>query len=69
MLAIVGAVVVIACNILCKVGYWVTREYYVNDAGVQQDVLARSNIYDTVKRWERTSERSHKGCIRKVSLG
>ena len=29
-------------NLLAKVGYKVTREYYVNDAGVQVEVLARS---------------------------
>jgi arginyl-tRNA synthetase len=29
-------------NLLAKVGYDVTREYYVNDAGAQVDVLARS---------------------------
>ena len=28
--------------LLAKVGYAVTREYYINDAGVQVDVLARS---------------------------
>lgn len=32
------------CNLLAKVGYKVTREYYVNDAGVQVDVLARSTF-------------------------
>jgi arginyl-tRNA synthetase len=30
------------CNLLQFVGYEVTREYYVNDAGAQIDVLARS---------------------------
>jgi arginyl-tRNA synthetase len=30
------------CNLLAFVGYDVTREYYVNDAGGQVDVLARS---------------------------
>jgi arginyl-tRNA synthetase len=30
------------CNLLQFVGYEVTREYYVNDAGTQIDVLARS---------------------------
>lgn len=30
------------CSLLEKVGYAVTREYYVNDAGAQVDVLARS---------------------------
>ncbi len=29
-------------SLLVKVGYEVTREYYINDAGVQVDVLARS---------------------------
>ncbi len=29
-------------SVLAKVGYDVTREYYINDAGVQVDVLARS---------------------------
>ena len=29
-------------NLLVKAGYGVTREYYVNDAGAQVDVLARS---------------------------
>lgn len=32
------------CNLLEAVGYQVTREYYVNDAGVQIDKLARSII-------------------------
>ena len=30
------------CSLLRKAGYDVTREYYVNDAGAQVDVLARS---------------------------
>ncbi|MBC8051387.1 MAG: arginine--tRNA ligase [Chitinophagales bacterium] len=30
------------CNLLAFAGYDVTREYYVNDAGAQVDVLARS---------------------------
>ncbi|MGE0565578.1 MAG: arginine--tRNA ligase [Pseudolabrys sp.] len=30
------------CNLLAYSGYAVTREYYVNDAGAQVDVLARS---------------------------
>jgi arginyl-tRNA synthetase len=30
------------CNLMAFVGYKVTREYYVNDAGGQVDVLARS---------------------------
>jgi arginyl-tRNA synthetase len=30
------------CNLLAFVGYDVTREYYVNDAGAQVDTLARS---------------------------
>lgn len=30
------------CNLLQKVGYKVTREYYFNDAGTQVDVLART---------------------------
>ena len=30
------------CNLLAFAGYAVTREYYVNDAGAQVDVLARS---------------------------
>ena len=29
-------------NLLAKMGYAVTREYYINDAGAQVDVLARS---------------------------
>lgn len=38
-----GAVVGDAlCNLLQKVGYKVTREYYFNDAGTQVDVLART---------------------------
>ena len=38
-----GAVVGDAlANLLAKVGYRVTREYYINDAGAQVDVLARS---------------------------
>jgi arginyl-tRNA synthetase len=30
------------CSLLQKAGYAVTREYYINDAGAQVDVLARS---------------------------
>ncbi|MEN3973656.1 arginine--tRNA ligase [Emcibacter sp. SYSU 3D8] len=30
------------CSLLDKAGYEVTREYYINDAGAQVDVLARS---------------------------
>jgi len=30
------------CNVLAFVGYDVTREYYVNDAGAQVEILARS---------------------------
>jgi arginyl-tRNA synthetase len=30
------------CSLLAKAGYDVTREYYINDAGAQVDVLARS---------------------------
>lgn len=30
------------CSLLARAGYAVTREYYVNDAGAQVDVLARS---------------------------
>jgi arginyl-tRNA synthetase len=30
------------CSLLAKAGYAVTREYYINDAGAQVDVLARS---------------------------
>ena len=37
--AVVGDVL---ANLLAKVGYDVTREYYINDAGSQVDVLARS---------------------------
>ena len=37
--AVVGDAV---ASLLAKVGYAVTREYYVNDAGVQVDLLARS---------------------------
>ena len=41
-----GAVVGDAlANLLAKAGYAVTREYYVNDAGVQVDLLARSLHY------------------------
>ena len=29
-------------NLLAKMGFAVTREYYVNDGGAQVDVLARS---------------------------
>ncbi len=32
----------VLCNLLAKVGYDVTREYYINDAGSQIDVLAES---------------------------
>ena len=37
--AVVGDVL---ASLLAKVGYAVTREYYINDAGVQVDLLARS---------------------------
>src|SRR5262249_16812480 len=37
--AVVGDV---QASLLQKIGYAVTREYYVNDAGAQVDVLARS---------------------------
>lgn len=37
--AVIGDVL---ASLLSKVGYEVTREYYVNDAGAQVDVLARS---------------------------
>jgi arginyl-tRNA synthetase len=37
--AVVGDVL---ARLLAKVGYGVTREYYINDAGAQVDVLARS---------------------------
>ena len=37
--AVIGDVL---ASLLAKVGYDVTREYYINDAGVQVDVLARS---------------------------
>jgi len=37
--AVVGDVL---ANLLTKAGYDVTREYYVNDAGAQVDILARS---------------------------
>src|SRR5579872_4583036 len=30
------------CNLLLKAGFDVCREYYINDAGVQVDILARS---------------------------
>ena len=35
-------------------GYDVTREYYVNDAGAQVDVLARSASCAIARRWART---------------
>ena len=31
-------------SLLTEVGYTVTREYYINDAGSQVDVLARSAL-------------------------
>ena len=37
--AVVGDVM---ANLLAKLGYAVTREYYINDAGIQVDQLARS---------------------------
>ena len=32
----------VLCNLMAKVGYDVTREYYINDAGSQVDILAQS---------------------------
>ena len=32
------------CNLMAKAGYDVTREYYLNDAGTQVDVLARTTF-------------------------
>ena len=40
-------------NLLCKVGYQVQREYYVNDAGRQMDIL-------TVSTWLRALQQSNK---------
>ncbi len=46
-------------ELLSVAGYWVTREYYINDAGAQVDVLARS-VYScvTAKHLERTLVKS-----------
>ena len=51
------------CSLLDFAGYDVTREYYINDAGAQVDVLARSAFCATARRSARTSARFRKGCI------
>ena len=51
-----GAVVGDAlASLLEWAGHRVTREYYVNDAGGQVDVLARSRTCATARRWARIS--------------
>jgi hypothetical protein len=44
-------------------GYDVTKEYYVNDAGSQIEVLANSAFCAIAKRWAKTSARSRRGFI------
>ncbi len=51
-------------NLLAFAGYDVTREYYINDAGGQVDVLARRRSCATARRWARTSAPFRKACIR-----
>lgn len=60
-----GAVVGDAlASLLEFAGHDVIREYYVNDAGGQVDVLARSAHPATARRWAKTSARSPKASIR-----
>ena len=59
-----GAVVGDAlASLLAKVGYAVTREYYINDAGAQVDTLARSTHLRYREAWARTSVKSPRGTI------
>jgi len=51
------------CSLLQFSGYDVTREYYVNDAGAQVDVLARSPSCATARRSARISAKFRKGFI------
>ena len=50
-------------RLLAKAGYDVTREYYFNDAGTQVDVLARTTICVTARRWGKISATFRKGFI------
>ena len=38
-------------RLLERAGYAVTREYYINDAGAQVDVLARSALLGCARHW------------------
>jgi arginyl-tRNA synthetase len=59
-----GAVVGDAlASLLEYAGHKVIREYYVNDAGAQVQVLARSAHSVTARRWARMSARSPRGSI------
>jgi arginyl-tRNA synthetase len=64
-----GAVVGDAlANLMAFAGYHVTKEYYINDAGSQIDVLARRSFCDTARRSARTSARSRPGFIPAITL-
>ena len=51
------------CGLLQIAGYDVTREYYINDAGAQVDVLARSAFLRYREALSRASAKFRKGCI------
>ena len=53
-------------NLLAFAGYDVTREYYINDAGAQVDVLARSTFLRYREALARTSATSRRGSIRGI---
>ena len=51
-------------SLLAKAGYGVTREYYINDAGAQVDVLARSAYL----RYREALGRDDRGHSRRASI-
>jgi arginyl-tRNA synthetase len=62
-----GAVVGDAlANLLAFAGYAVTKEYYINDAGSQIDVLARSAFLRYREAWARRSARFRPASIRAI---
>jgi arginyl-tRNA synthetase len=64
-----GAVVGDAlANLMGFAGYQVTKEYYINDAGSQIDVLARRSFCDIAKPLARRSARSRQGFILAITL-
>jgi arginyl-tRNA synthetase len=64
-----GAVVGDAlANLMGFAGYEVTKEYYINDAGSQIDVLAKSVFCDTARHLARRSARSRQGFILAITL-